>query len=297
MKGIILAGGTGSRMHPATLAVSKQLIPVFDKPMIYYPLSVLLLAGIRDILIISTPRDLPAFESLLKDGSSWGVNFSYAVQPSPEGIAQAFIIGQSFIGNESVCLILGDNIFYGHSLNSYLAKGAALDNGALIFGYPVKEPGRYGVIETDKNGRAVSIEEKPKNPRSSLAVPGLYFYDNFVVEMAKGLKPSKRNELEISDINRAYLEKGQLSVLVLGRGIAWMDAGTFDALSQASALVQAIQERQGLLIASPEEIAWRRGYISGEQLEKLAAPLAGTIYGKYLLRLAQSGIDDASQDY
>jgi glucose-1-phosphate thymidylyltransferase len=296
MKGIILAGGTGSRMHPATLAVSKQLIPVYDKPMIYYPLSVLLLAGIRDILIISTPRDLPLFEALLKDGSDWGVSFSYAVQPSPEGIAQAFVIGESFIGGDSVCLILGDNIFYGHSLQGFLEQGAALMKGALIFGYPIKEPNRYGVIELNENGLAISIEEKPKTPRSSLAVPGLYFYDNSVVEKAKGLTPSKRHELEISDINRAYLDCGLLKVLVLGRGIAWMDAGTFEALSQASALVQAIEERQGLMIASPEEIAWRRGYISSGQLERLAVSLAGTVYGKYLLRLARSGGPDAAQE-
>ena len=286
MKGIILAGGSGSRLFPITRGVSKQLLPVYDKPMIYYPLSVLMLAGIRDILVISTPEDLPIFKRILKDGCQLGLAFSFAEQPRPEGLAQAFIIGEQFIGSDTVGLILGDNIFYGPSLSRILQNAVRLETGGLIFGYLVKDPERYGVVDFDSSGRVIGIEEKPQKPKSNYAVPGLYFYDNKVIEIAKSLKPSARGELEITDVNLAYLRRKTLKVELLGRGYAWLDTGTHEALQQAASYVQAIQERQGLKIACVEELAYRLGYISAEQLAKLAEDMMQNDYGRYLLEVA-----------
>jgi glucose-1-phosphate thymidylyltransferase len=286
MKGIILAGGSGSRLYPLTLGVSKQLLPVYDKPMIYYPLSVLMMAGIREILIISTPHDLPIFQKILGDGSHLGMSFFYAQQPRPEGLAQAFIIGSSFIGQESVCLILGDNIFYGQGLSKILQRAVQLTRGGLIFGYLVRDPERYGVVEFNSDGTVTDIVEKPQNPRSSYAVPGLYFYDNEVVDIARNLKPSARGELEITDVNTAYLNRGDLKVELLGRGFAWLDTGTHEALQQAASYVQAIQERQGLKISCVEEIAFRLGYIDVEQLRLLASNYLKNDYGRYLIEIA-----------
>ena len=290
MKGILLAGGSGSRLYPVTLGVSKQLLPVYDKPMIYYPLSVLMEAGIREILIISTPEDLPIFEKILGDGSRLGLSFSYAVQPRPDGLAQAFIIGESFIGKDPVCLILGDNIFYGEGLSSILKRAVDLTKGGLIFGYLVRDPERYGVVEFDSGGMVTSIEEKPKKPKSQYAVPGLYFYDDEVVTIAKSLKPSGRGELEITDVNTAYLQRGDLKVELLGRGFAWLDTGTHEALQQAASYVQAIQERQGLKISCVEEIAFRLGYIDSRQLKKLAAKYMKNDYGRYLFEIASDSM-------
>jgi len=287
MKGIILAGGHGTRLYPLTISLSKQILPVYDKPMIYYPLSMLMLAGISEVLIISSPQALPTFQTLLKDGSQWGLQFSYQEQAEPKGIAQSFIIGKTFIKDDSVCLILGDNIFYGHGLPDQLREAAQLQQGALVFAYPVKDPERYGVVEFDNSGKALSIEEKPKKPRSNYAVPGLYFYDHHVADIAENLQPSGRGELEITDVNLAYLKRSTLRVKPLGRGVAWLDAGTHESLLQAANFVQAVQERQGMMISSPEEIAYRRGFIDREQLIKLATAMKNSEYGSYLLRLAE----------
>ena len=285
MKGIILAGGSGTRLYPITRGVSKQLLPVYDKPMIYYPLSVLMLAGIRDILVITTPEDNASFKRLLGDGSDFGISISYAVQPSPDGLVQAFIIGEEFIGNDNICLVLGDNIFYGQSFTQTLKQAAAKTHGATVFGYQVKDPERFGVVEFDENFNALSIEEKPQQPKSDWAVTGLYFYDQRVVEFAKQIKPSTRGELEISDLNQMYLEDGSLSVQLLGRGFAWLDTGTHESLHEAASFVQTVQNIQDLQIACLEEIAWRNGWLSDEKLEELARPMAKNQYGQYLLRL------------
>lgn len=286
MKGIILAGGKGTRLYPLTIATSKQMLPVYDKPMVYYPLTMLMLAGIREILIISTPEALPGFRQLLKDGSQWGLQFEYAEQAEPRGLADAFLVGRDFIGNSPVCLILGDNILYGEGIVSLLQSCASLQEGAIIFGYKVNDPQRYGVVEFDLEGRVLSLEEKPKQPKSSYAVPGVYFYDDQVVKIAESLKPSARGEIEITDLNRVYLEMGCLKARMFGRGVAWLDAGTHESLLQAASFIQTIQERQGLMIACPEEIAYQMGYITKEQLYKLGKELNGNSYGEYVMNLA-----------
>jgi glucose-1-phosphate thymidylyltransferase len=285
VKGIVLAGGSGTRLYPVTQVISKQLLPVYDKPMVYYPLSTLMLAGIRDILVISTPQDTPRFEALLGDGKSWGLRLRYAVQAKPEGIAQAFLVAREFIAKERVALVLGDNIFHGHDLTELLARAAARERGATVFAYPVNDPARYGVVEFDARGKAVSIEEKPRQPKSRYAVTGLYFFDHQVVEIAAKLKPSARGELEISDVNRVYLERGELEVVPMGRGMAWLDTGTHEALLEASHFIETIERRQGLKIACPEEIAYRMKFIDGAQLEALAKPLEKSAYGEYLRRV------------